>query len=636
MTSVIKKPPDKQEEEEDPKPGLRTLRRLENAKYDEYVIKMSLNASFNHTFESAKILIVSLKERSNEASKGAYRLSVGYNLLVKDCIQNNTPIPDILNSTFARQIMLGLEGARKPNEYIENFLNRYEDILPRAPNRFEGDRNTYVRIAEQYITSCKNYPSTTFEEFQFKFICNWTRINNIEGLNGVIKGLINYNKYTYRDYGILPPNVVTFIKEQRILLGLIDKDTIKNIGIYISKNFNNILKYYHYISCYQINNGLKGLRTLPINKIKNMFIHIDTDVFKYMFTDRTIDHKCLWDQVFNTKKYLTKNQQEQNFHFTKTIQTDGTSISIHYRRPKIISEELTNDQKLQKELLTRKEDDRLLFSDNGRVNIIYCIEVLPDDTIKKYILTRKQYYQESGMTDANKKINHWNNEDPKLKEALVALSKCTTRTTTLNEFLEYLKTVKKYYNVLWKQYTSKKWAKLRLKLYSGKQRTFAKFFSTIKGNDNRVTKLICGDGGFASSAKNELSCPTTRVIREAKKYFDVLFVDEYRTSAVHCETKTQMRKVGYKMNERLLNKENLRRDSEHQKTLESIKNIRNIRGLYCHDSDKGSKLINRDFNAAKNIRMLYKMYPERPEIFKRSTRKNSALPILKTKIVNQI
>lgn len=643
---MSKKPPDDEDIEtlfkEEPKLGLRTLRRLENSNYNEYVIKMSLVASLHHLFKNtpeAKLFVLDLQNRSTEASKASHRLSLAYNIIVKDSLENNKIVPDILDSTFARQIMLGQQSCTKPIEYVKEFLLKYDSLLPEKPKRFEGDRNTYVRIAEQYITNCKNYLNTTFESFQFKFICNWTRINKIEGLNGVIKGLINYNKYTYRDYGILSDNVKTFIFEQRTLLGLLGSDTIKNIGIYISKNFNKILKYYNYMSCYLIKNELKGLRTLPINKIKNTFIHVDTDVIKYMFElekHHKININTLWDEVFNTRKYLTKSQQENSFHFTKTIQTDGSSICIHYRRPKIIKEKLTNDKVLQKELLTRKDTDRLLYNDSGRVNMIYCIEETKNG-IKKYVLTRKEYYQKAGMTNANRKREYWSNVEGGVKDALVALSKCNTRTTSLKEFLVYLKTVKEHYNTLWSEYTQKKWSKLRFSLYSGKQRTFAEFFSKIKGSDKRNTKFICGDGGFASSAKNELSCPTTRVIKEAKKYFKILYIDEFRTSMIHNETLTQMKKVGYKMNERLMNKENERRNPKYQLTLESIKKtIRNIRGLYCHDSDKGSKLVNRDFNAAKNIGMLYRMYPERPNIFKRSTKKNSALPILKTKIVNQI
>jgi hypothetical protein len=52
------------------------------------------------------------------------------------------------------------------------------------------------------------------------------------------------------------------------------------------------------------------------------------------------------------------------------------------------------------------------------------------------------------------------------------------------------------------------------------------------------------------------------------------------------------------------------------------------------------KMINktraiRDFNAAKNIGLLYRMYPERPEFLHRSKKKFSALPKLSMKIVNQ-
>jgi len=94
MTDIIKKPPDKSEDEEDPKLGVRSLRRIENAKYNEYVIKMSLNGSLSKPFkktENSKIFISNIQERVLEVSKANHRLSLAYNLLIKDCIQNKTP-----------------------------------------------------------------------------------------------------------------------------------------------------------------------------------------------------------------------------------------------------------------------------------------------------------------------------------------------------------------------------------------------------------------------------------------------------------------------------------------------------------------------------------------------------------------
>jgi hypothetical protein len=625
--------------------GHRALKKLENDKYSEYVIKMSLTASLTKEFKKSpesKIFTSCVQERVLDASKGFHRLGLAYNLIIKDCIESNTDIPDILDSTFARQIMLGLEGTSKPIPFIEDFLNKYNSILPDVPNRHSGDSNTYCRMAELYITSCKNYLTTTFEKFQLKFITNWTNINEFDDHNTVIKGLINQDKYTYRKYDPLPNNILEFIRTQRAFLGLEKGETIKSVKIFVQKNFNRILHYYNYMSKYLITHELKGFRTLPMNRIKTNFIHIDTDVFKYIFDfeDRNnkLNYDSMWDSVFDTNKHLTKKQKENNFHFTKTIQTDGVSICIHYRRPKIIIEELTNDDKLKQELTERKETDRLIFNDEGRVNMVYAVEEITPGVYKEYILTRKQYYQEAGMTDSNKKIAFWNTD---IKDTLVSMSKCTTRTTDLSQFIEYVKTVKENYETLWSQYSQKKWAKLRLSLYSGKQKVFSSFFSKMLGpkteaNKNIKVKFICGDGGFASTTKHEVSCPTTRILKEARKYFNVYRVDEFRTTVRHYETGKQMRKVGYILNEALVAKENKRRNPKYQLDLKKMRNkTRAIRGLYCHDSDNGCKLINRDFNAAKNIGLLYRMYPERPEFLQRSKKKFSALPKLSMKIVNQ-
>jgi hypothetical protein len=129
-------------------------------------------------------------------------------------------------------------------------------------------------------------------------------------------------------------------------------------------------------------------------------------------------------------------------------------------------------------------------------------------------------------------------------------------------------------------------------------------------DDKSGRKLIIafGDVGFASTAKNELSAPTSALQPQCKKWYKIVKVDEYRTTQLEYGTNRILTKV---------------KESKISKDGKPF--IKTIRGLLMSKTSKLCKFIDRDLNAAKNILKCYRMFPLRPPGFSRSD-ENQVVP----------
>jgi hypothetical protein len=336
--------------------------------------------------------------------------------------------------------------------------------------------------------------------------------------------------------------------------------------------------------------------------MKPSFIHIDTDVLygvlkqcnlvKYNLPDFKANIREIHQDYFTAEKLLTNNQlNNKNFKFTGTINTDGTTINFHYRRPKLIAKE--------GKVIDRNDPNaRVIANDPGRKTLFYGVEELEGSKIKTYTFSRNKFYDESGSTIATKKCNKWN--EKYLKEELDELSTTNSRSLYLQDFLSYVGVINKHYDTFWSEYLKKKYSRQRFNLYSNKKKSYDNFFKSLDDKSGRQLIIAFGDAGFASTAKHELAAPTTTLEKECGKWYKVVKVDEFRTTQLHCESGSILTKI----KERLLTKDG----KPFSKT---------IRGLLRYKTSKFCKFIDRDLNAAKNILKCYRMYPLRPQGFNR-------------------
>lgn len=583
------------EDNPDPPPtGVRTKRRQKNKETSEYVIKSSfVNSLKNKDKIHVQVLKDNINKRVVETSKGILRLSLSLNLMLRDIMsEKRNPLeiglPQFLSGndiTFANHLMLGLNKARgDPDPCIIKFLEQRNNLLPNVPTRFIGDTNVLTRAAEQYLVNYRTYLTTNFERKQKIFLNTWCYNHGMEEDINTIRYLIN--GWTTRKAYVPNYKVFKLIEFQRKLLKLDDKINISTF--WIKTNYETVIIYFKVISDYLIKNKNPGILVAPVSHIKMNFIQIDNRVFNAVLnevSDTKISMKEFeanrdthWNSIFDTQKYLT-SKQKQDCNFTHCVQTDGVSICIHYRRPKIKSNE-----KDEYSPFNKHQSDRVIGQDPGRTTLFSGAEQLPDGNWKKHVLSKSRFYQESGINDVNRDSKRWNLS---LKNILEQLSKTSMR-TTISDCLGYIKIIKDNCVSLWTEYSKKKWARNRLK--TGKKRVYDTFFNSIKDKSGRRVVIAYGDAGFKSSSKYELAAPTTRLKGETRKHFDVVLVDEFRTTQIEYRTGIRLSNV--------------------IKVFDDVK--RKVRGLLWCNSTIGSKFIDRDFNASKNMVDCYSKYPNRP------------------------
>src|SRR6185436_7749749 len=318
--------------------------------------------------------------------------------------------------------------------------------------------------------------------------------------------------------------------------------------------------------------------------------------------------KSMYNDVFNFNKLLTQRQVQDGFVFTNTIQTDGVAINFHFRRPNlVISEPKTLDR--------TDPNIRVIAQDPGRVTLFCGVEELDNGKYRNYKLSRKQFYTDTGIRKAVKKTNKWNIESPELRATLDQLSQTSSRSNRLHEFFEYVKIVKNNEDILWNEYTKQRYARQRFALYSGKKSVYDKFFHSIVADDPTKKIVIAfGDAGFASTSKHELSAPTTTLEKQCAKWFNIVKIDEFRTTKLHYATGKVLSKV-------------------YEKTTTIVNNtivktcVKSVRGLLWYNTTNNGKFIDRDFNAALNILKCYRFGKKRPSGMSRADPRQDDPPI---------
>jgi len=216
--------------------------------------------------------------------------------------------------------------------------------------------------------------------------------------------------------------------------------------------------------------------------------------------------------------------------------------------------------------------------------------------------SRARYYRESGMMNARKKIETWNSG---MKDHLGALSEVTSRGADFEAFRKFMEIRVAHWDALWEEDTKPRWARLRMNLYGGKQRAFANFFNqlvALKEDESQRLVVAYGAGRWAPKKENT-SSPTTRVYKECARRFVTISVDEFRTSYTHHELGCRLQRV--EMEKCQWSPEEIAKYGP--LTDEQMERMAKVRGLLAlvsttNDGKKRMEFVNRDFNAAINIR----------------------------------
>ena len=523
-----------------------------------------------------------VNKRVFECSQKTQNASVALNLLIRKTFQDVEDVsivdlPEFWDQTFVRQLLLGTDSAKKPHEEIERLFNEYPVLKP-SLDRSIDDKNIYTFAAIKLGTNIKNHLVLNLEPFIKKFAY---KVHSQEEGKEIQRRLFGWKVVE----NTLSPKGEETLAMIRKILGVqtVGKEFLKSkkspsLIIKLFVQFNRILEHL------ETQEDIKLFNILPICKIKRHFITIDTvgmigimkEIKAIGKNQKNFLDTELWESFIDVSKLKTKAKT-----FTRTIDTDGIAINVHFTCPiKTIS---GTEEKAKIDLAGK----RVIGVDPGRTNIFYMVEEVEKDKFKKFRLTRKQYYVESGITAAKKNTEVWN---LKVKEDLEKLSLASPKSISLENFNMYLDTMLSVKETLWTEYFDTKWADQRLRLYGGKKKVFSKFLNRL--GDNVV--LAYGTAKFAPGGKGELTVPVSRGFKECASRFKVVPVDEFRTTKLYHKDLSVLNKVATFKEEK-------------------ITDVRGLSWFSTNNNDKPSLsyCVNRDLNAAINI-LRCATLPKRP------------------------
>ncbi|KAJ9527141.1 hypothetical protein QJQ45_025375, partial [Haematococcus lacustris] len=153
-------------------------------------------------------------------------------------------------------------------------------------------------------------------------------------------------------------------------------------------------------------------------------------------------------------------------------------------------------------------------------------------------LTAGQYYRDSGITRQAQATKKWLAE---VKTQLTALSQVSSKPSSLASYRRFADTVLATYDAMWAEVSKPRWANAKFRLYCGKKRVVARFWSKVKKQaqkrwPDRILALTYGAASFSGSGS--VGCrgvPVSQMRKEAVKQFGagrVVLVEEFRTSRV--------------------------------------------------------------------------------------------------------
>jgi hypothetical protein len=543
------------------------------------------------------------KARVDAVSRRLVMASIRLSGLLKRAFDGQSDVcsvalPNVFDPTFVRQLMLGIDAANKVDPHLSTFLKDHPDGLDATVGeRLQGDSNIYCYAAQRYITNMKTALKTTFKQRLLRYLKTVQRVSlpqcSDDQRTAMLFSITGWKMpKSVSDVDISDASIQAIICEQRRILKLKTKKAVIDDAWFKRKdNLLNVLRQWTVFNRWYASNAKPLFSIVPQCKVRHHFVSIDTsslygllkqiDMVKGDFEAFDDLRKEHWYSVLNLKALEDKTGVRR---FSFMMDTDGISVCTHWTRPKTTIVISSSCQTLDPNV------DRVVAVDPGRVIIMYAVERQASGRFKAYTLTRNEYYTVSGVFEARKETERWSDG---IRDALDALSKVSIKGVDIVSHEAFLTTYKDVSSMLWNEYTKSRWARQRLRLYGGKKRAFAKFFNDIKTADDqpdakRRVVFAYGSAHVGVGGKGELSAPSSRALKECRYRFDVVLVDEYRTSKMDCDTGRLLGQVAV---------------STRQSTNDR-RHSRPLRGLLWSDKTidkRQSKFVGRDFNAAVNI-----------------------------------
>ena len=533
------------------------------------VVKSALKKYLRGSESKINEFIKLVRQRVESVSRRTVAMSIAFLGIVKEAYHLHDDVcdvqlGDIFDQTFFRQLMVGTEDAVQPIDSITDFYRRNPSAHPSAQRhvkRCPGDRNLYSSSSKRYLTNLCNSLRMNAESKIRRFVQCFTKLHQLseEEKLFLLYGIAGWNldalKRQGRRFDTVRQLVHDTIADHRRVLGLVGKedgdvkvrinvldkedmvgDDCNDIELKLTLSDNNsvvgkkwlrsnrclepLLRYNVFLSRFYESHDLKLFNIVPVSKIKSHFITIDTYVLYGILKEMKViqcneeDFVARKDEEWNNLFKISK-LQGHDCTFGWSVDTDGISACFHFERPKD-DDDGEDGRDKEAPQYTPGANDVVFGCDPGRINIYYMATVLPNGEIKTFVLTRRQYYHDSGIFNARDQSEKWNLE---VKLQLNALSTVSSKGCNIDAHWDFFYTHLHNREALWKAYTQDKWSRQRLSLYGGKKRVFAKFFDNMFKTMDKIIPdcnivVAYGSAKFAPGGKGELSVPTSRAFKE--------------------------------------------------------------------------------------------------------------------------
>jgi hypothetical protein len=568
--------------------------------------------------EKSKFL-EAIRSRVLMFSRRYHIMSIAMNLYIREKFHgvksrnlNDVEVSEVFEQSFIRQLMLGTETAHQPIEQIKRLYERHPDLLQMLElhERHDGDRNIYSAGGIKYLTNLKNHLAVNLHRWMKRWIYS-SKIQDIlarvdafvppQSRRLICRGLL----YDLNGWDLtadmaaalehLPPRVKRCLQLQKTILG---PKPLEN-----KEAFPRMLRYVFFINKFLKKNDPESRQynVAPVARVRCHYATIDTSalggITKEMMISPTQDiPKEMWNSLFDIERL-----QGKKCTFTGTIETDGTAVCVHFKRPKRVTETATASSAVQKKGYFADEDTCVVGLDPGRKDMFHAVVEISPGQFKSVVLSRNQYYREAGIKTHNQKTELWQSSED-MRSVLTSMSQVSTKGNSLRKFQKYMSVWKEAFPMLWTEYTKAKWSEGRFRLYGGKKRVFAEYCNKLEKTVREHVKkekvvVAYGSAKFAPTGKGEIAVPTSRAYKECQRRFETYVVPEFRTSMVHHKTLSVMQLVG---------------------SLATGREIRGLRWCSSTNPENGKCLISRDLNAAINIRNILLWGSQGlPQIFQR-------------------
>jgi hypothetical protein len=171
-----------------------------------------------------------------------------------------------------------------------------------------------------------------------------------------------------------------------------------------------------------------------------------------------------------------------------------------------------------------------------------CAEFKQDGTLvdSMSLLSQREYYSRCGINAAQKKSEEW--KEP-LQDALDEMSEYHTKHADWDILLQGIGVMLSHHQLMYEHMFRKCWAHSRSNIYRKKQSVIATTVNSLQDPSKPDIIVLYGDGSFPSGGRGERSVPVKAIKDAVRRQYEVIEVDEFRTSSVCPECGDQLLKV---------------------------------------------------------------------------------------------